>query len=319
MIKHKSKQELIELVYNQNVELQDLRECTKIQHEIITDISDTYKEINEGKWFDRLMKMIKLPFALKNKLNNNEVYFYTYKLNKYTTMNESAILTSLDYINRYEDKAVSPIDYVKYIESVTGISTCKSCGQSNDRLHNDFQRRIFNLVKSNFRHLAFEVNFVSGKYKGNHYVDNVPFYTYYNLTKLERQMNKEWKNYIKRGLQDQATELSRDILTLQTMIEKRKKSYIKVEELKDTADELKEEVEELKEDVIEIKESVEPQVEPATKEEVQPTKEGDNKLSEAAKLYNDGMHPRKVASTLGLEYKGLTGKIKAYNKSIDNQ
>lgn len=312
MIKHKSRDELIEMIYSQNVELQNLRECTKIQHKIITDISDTYKETNEGKWFDRLMKMIKLPFTLKNKLNNNEVYFYTYKLNKYITMKESEILQSLDYINRYEDKAVSPTEYMKHIENIVGISVCKSCGSSNDRLHNDFQRRIFNLVKSNFRHLAFEVNFVSGKYKGNHYIDNVPFYTYHNLIKLERQMKKEIKNYKLRGIIDQIDKLNEDLLTLQTMIEKRRKSYIKVDEVS----ELKEEIEELKEDIVEIKESVDfKEPEPTVKKEIeaQPViDEGDNKLSEAAKLYSDGIHPRKIASTLGLEYKGLTGKIKAY-------
>lgn len=311
MIKNKSKQELIEMVYEQNVELQHLRQCTSIQHEVITDISDSYKETMEGKWFDRLIKIIKLPFTLKNKMNNNEVYFYTYKLNKFTTMKESEILKSLDYINRYEDKAISPTEYMKHIEHVIGISVCKSCGSSNDRLHNDFQRRIFNLVKTNFRHLAFETQFVSGKYRGKHYTENVPFYTYHNLIKLERQMKKEIKNYKLRGIIDQIDKLNEDLLTLQDLIEKRKKSYIKEV---DEVTELKEEIEELKEDIQEIKEEIDIPTEKVEAPEIAKVDEVDDKLVEAVKLYNEGVHPKKIASTLELEYKGLTGKIKAYIK-----
>lgn len=222
MIRNKSRKELIELVYSLEAKNQSISKCTLDQHKMITEISDLYLNSKTNK----VINFFKLPFKLKSILNKNSKYLYTYKLSKLNRMKEEQILEALDYINDFENKKVSPILYMEYIERVTGIKVCKDCGFTNNRLHNDFQRRILNIIKENYPHLKFPIKLTSGKYGSEHYSNTIPYYTYHHLVNLVTKIKSDLKAYSKRGLDIAVDELKVDLKILEDYILNRKKSSL---------------------------------------------------------------------------------------------
>ena len=350
MLKHKNKETIVELYYKKEVDNLNLSTCVSEQHTVITSVSDLYNSTKEGNIFKRLISYITLPFKLNKQLNKHQEYFYTYKLNKFKIMNEEQLLVSLDYINDYENKKVSPVLYMDYIQTITGVNVCKSCGATNNRLHNDFQRRVFNTMKNEYSYLAKPIVLISGKYNSAHYITTIPYYTYTHLHNLLIKMNKDLSNYTRRGIKQAVVELTQDVATLEAYIADRKNSSLldhsedltvpvsPSKEVKDTT------IEEIK--IVPkkaIKESVGGTVEPAEIKLGTPVVSEKGEVVKATKVVtnapvfilngkefkstdnptydklitmrDEGMHLRKAANQLGIEYKGLTKLLKEYQES----
>ena len=348
MIRNKSKRELIELVYKNDVINQNLTECLNTQHSMITDISDLYEShLIKTNRIQRFISFILIPFKVFNILNKHNKYFYTYQINK-VNMNEKQVLEALDYINDYENKLSSPINYMNYIERVTGVNICKTCGNTNSRLHNDFQRRILNIIKKDFPYLLMKIELKSGKYGSEHYNSTVPTYTFHYLNNLLSKMAQDIKSFKNRGLHEASKGVEMDYITLAEYIVLRKQSSLMA---KAPNTEVKQEVEvstsvakesPLTEDskavahkeyikpelivneglnssINEVIASVDTVIPDITKDSlnanVEPDTSIDVLLSRGVTMKNEGVHMKTISSTLGLPYKGLSARLKQYESS----
>ncbi len=335
MIKHKTREELIELVYKLESNNQDLKECTKLQHKILTDISEVYHKEHKG-FFNKLIWYIKRPFEIITQINNYKEYFYTHKINKFNIMNQEQLIQALNYINDYENKKASPVLYMQYIENITGVKVCKSCGNANARLHNDFQRRILNIMRNEYPYLAQPIKLISGKYGQSHFMDNIPFYTFNHLEKLVKRMKSDLVLFKKRGL-DEAVILGNDIDTLENYIKLRKQGTVQKTSKEDDTDAIidskedtpvvqnkpsetlksVESIESMDKSLDTLKTTIE-SVEKVVTEDKESNVEltMDEKLQKGLELKKEGTHLKTISKAIDLPYKGLSAALKEYENRI---
>lgn len=214
MLKKMNKDQLLEYIYKLTIENDDMVKCINDQALIIKDVSDVmYTKTNV---FGNLFNFIMRPFRLSNKLIKHEEYFYAYKLNSnMIKLTEDQTIKSLDYINSYEAKKFTSKSYKDMIVSITGIKICSTCGNVMNRLHNDFQRRIMNEIKSNYKYMVKDITFVSGKYSaGDFFMDTTPYLPFSAMRHLINKMKTECAQWKRRGYVEQVELLNKDIETL---------------------------------------------------------------------------------------------------------
>ena len=149
-------------------------------------------------------------------------------MNNLIKLDEQQAIEALEHINKYEAKTLHPELYKDYIQSVTKVKLCNTCGSSLLRAHNDFQRFIFTKIKENYDYLLPKLTLTSGKYASEYNSNTIPFYTYHNLHLLISQMKKEVNNFAKRGYNDQANLVLTDHAAISDYIKVRM-SYISEE------------------------------------------------------------------------------------------
>jgi len=301
MIRNKTKDELIEMVYSLEVDNQNLRECSSIATKTLSELGGLYgRYIPSNNIFKRIIGYVCMPLFFFKQLKKHTSFLTNYKL-KSITMTQERVLEATEIINGFETKKVSIDDYRSFIESVIGVAVCKTCGHTTTRLHNDFQRRILNVIKKDYPFLAHPIKLTSSKYGSTYYNNTLPFYTFYYLNELLNKMKNDFVSYTKQGLNVAANEVKIDFDTLTAYIEHRSNyEHIEIHGVVSVEDVEANEV------AVESMVSVEDTI-----EETEVTD-----WAYALELKKRGVHLKTIASELDVNYGGLSQILKDYEFSL---
>ena len=322
-----SHKDLLELYYKQVATNERMNQCILIQRNILDQFKPLTEPSKYGAMISKILNSIKLNKILQDK--EVQSHFHTNRI-EMENKTELEVIEALKYINDYENNQVGPTTYLAYVARFTGIKTCTTCGITGKRIHNDFQRGVFALVKSKFSYLSRPIKLVSSKYSSSYYLANIPYYSYLSMVNLIRNIEAELRNFRRRGIQQAVDELELDLKTLNAYVTNRKSSTLinvfkgvskSVETLPSTdtsqtpdiaAMEVESNIIEASGKIIkEIKES-----ELTIKEELYFN--DTLTLSELYKLLSSETlahaHPKSLSFKYGLKYKGMAKNIRVYNK-----
>lgn len=218
MLKNRSKDELLEMLYRLEAERNGLIDCYEKQSEVLRQVAETTK--SKRNWISLIINFFVLPFKIAAILRNNHEYFFTLKTER-MKFTEEQILEAYEAINEFENNQLAPKVYKEYVAKMLELkdAICDTCGDVMSRLHNDFQKRINAETQKLREHLLKPIKFESGKYhEGGFYEKRVPILCYSDLRKLCLVMKADIKKYDKRSLKTQAKLIGKDLKTLQTYI-----------------------------------------------------------------------------------------------------
>lgn len=219
MLKNKSKEELLEMLYKLEGERSGLIDCYKKQSKVLQEVAEVAK--SKRNWISIIINFFVLPFKIAAVLRNNNEYFFTLKIER-MKFTEDEIFEAYEAINLFENKQTAPKPYKEYVKAMLGLkhAICDTCGDIMQRLHDDFQKRINAEAKNLGEHLLKPIKFESGKYhEGGFYEKRVPILCYSDLRKLCKLMKGDIKKYnSKASLKAQAKLIEKDLKTLQTYI-----------------------------------------------------------------------------------------------------
>lgn len=306
MLKNLTKDELIELVYSKEVEINELNNTSK-DHEtlfkIIASIS-TFRD-KSISWHKRLYNLIIVPFLFFKQLKQYENIFFNYKLN-HLEMTQDQILQALEQVKLYEAKQIAKDDYLSYIETVIGVKTCRTCGSNTKRLHNDFHRRLLSIIKSKYSYLAEPIKLVGSKYGSDFFNTSIPYYTFYYLDDLVLKMKRDISTFTKRGFTAAAKEVEADLKTLSEYVTLRKAvgadGNVETPVVKTPVDET-------------------PVDDEADKDAPSALfVEGDESIdwAKGIAMRDEGTHLKTISVDLGVPYRGLSQALKDYESTMPN-
>lgn len=222
MLKDKSKEQLIEIIYKLENERSNLLPCYNKQSKILEDIAQNYHCKNG--FFAMIIHFFALPYRIFAILKKYNEYFFTYKTKKRMKFDEKKILQALDMIVGFETKKVSAKTYKDFVSRCLGISdyVCDTCGDVMERLHNDFQKRINAEIERNgLEYLLKKIEFKSGKYSGEFYTRTVPKSTFKALLELKATMKSDVTRFLNKGLKEQSKLINDDLKALEIYIKER--------------------------------------------------------------------------------------------------
>lgn len=212
MLKNLSKEKLLQETYQLNARNQHLLDCLESKDVALVSYENSMEELMHS-WLYRIFFRF-IP-SFKKQIQSHKKTTNT--INK-IKMTEEQILTSLEKINLYERKELSYHHYKSFIEGYVKIKRCTTCGSSNTKFHQDFQTRVFNEMKKNFRHLLPPLVFKSARYASSSLSKDMPFYSYEYLQKTVALMTKYKKTLELKGYNQQLQYIQEDIDTLKHFI-----------------------------------------------------------------------------------------------------
>lgn len=216
MLKNKSKDIILEEAYRLNAENQHLLDCLKSKDIQLKSYEDGVEYLMESFIYKYVLRFI--PYI--------KHFVDTYKKNtnilNQIKMTQFEILESLEVINKFEKKQIPFHQYKKYIEShIKTLKSCTTCGSTNNKFHQDFQKKVFSELKNTYPDLLPKITFKSHKYASSSLVPQLPYYTYENLQMFLRQMIKHLNQMKSKGYNSQIEFLNEDIQMLKAFVEQR--------------------------------------------------------------------------------------------------
>src|SRR5574343_21220 len=138
-----------------------------------TNQQNLMSNLKEEKY--NLIILLRLMFRTKIEQYK---YLKSIQINKLSMkLSKEQLIQAYNEIIKFENKQLSSVNYQRYFQSVTGVKLCKSCGVTDAKIHDDFQRSILGRMKS-LDMLSYDFNFKSGKYSGELYKTDLPYYTF---------------------------------------------------------------------------------------------------------------------------------------------
>ena len=197
MIKNKSKDELIEYVYDLIIESETLKQ--------------ELRNLKRPNIWQKIKGLLKVnPFYRLKKTKEKMKEF------SYEELKDCVIMC-----NKYESNTIDKNVYKEKFELLTGVKVCKGCSSNPMRLHNDFQRFILGKIKSQeIKGLTIPIVLKSGKYGSEYYKNTIPYTYFEGLYKIINTMKRDYVNLSKKGYN--TIHLSEDIETMTEYIESRK-------------------------------------------------------------------------------------------------
>jgi DNA-directed RNA polymerase specialized sigma24 family protein len=221
MLKHRTKNELLEIVYKLEGEKNDMIDCFEKQTKVLKEIS---KAINPNvNIFIKIINFFVSPFLLAAVLKENKEYFYLTKNKQMKKLTELEYLEAYEKIAQYEKKdGITPLAYKDYFSKVLQLKgICDTCGDVMQRFHNDFQKRINKEAKRAFPYLIKPITFKSAKYSSNGFDKLVPMMCFADLEATKLAIFKDIKGLAGRGLKGQVKLLEEDMLEMVLYIDQK--------------------------------------------------------------------------------------------------
>jgi DNA-binding Lrp family transcriptional regulator len=221
MLKHRTKNELLEIAYKLEGEKNDMIDCFEKQTKVLKEIS---KAINPNvNIFIKIINFFVSPFLLAAVLKENKEYFYLTKNKQMKKLTEKGFLEAYKKIAQYEKKdGITPLAYKDYFSKVLQMKgICDTCGDIMQRLHNDFQKRINKEAKRAFPYLIKPITFKSAKYSSNGFNKLVPMMCFADLEATKLAIFKDIKGLAGRGLKGQVKLLEEDMLEMVLYIDQK--------------------------------------------------------------------------------------------------
>jgi len=231
MLKHRTKEELVELIYRLEGENYNLQMCNEKQSDVLKSIAEKYR----GKgFFAQILRFFALPFQILQILKSkNEFFFIT--INKLESMDftKEQVLKAQKAIVAYENKKMSALDYKNFVSELLQLTNiCDTCDDVMGNLHDNFQKRMAKECKDKYPELLPKApNLKSGKFTGDFYANCLQTYHFKGLTILLSKMKTDTLAAKQRpGLQAQYKLMEEDCAAVKEFIELRKKGLVFEEE-----------------------------------------------------------------------------------------
>lgn len=222
MLKNKTKEQLLELLYQANNENFSLQLCNDKQSEILKSIAILYRK--KG-FFARIFNFFAMPWKILQLLKSNNEYFYNLS-NPLETMelNKEQCIEATKAILDFENQRVNSQAYKTYITGLLGLpENCGTCGDVSGRLHDDFQKRVNAEIKAKFPELLpTPPTLKSGQFSGETYYKWMQTYHFKGLVELLSKMKTSALNAKSRGVLEQAKLMLDDCERLKEFIQLRK-------------------------------------------------------------------------------------------------
>jgi hypothetical protein len=228
MLKNKTKEQLLELLYQTNNENYNLQLTADKQAEILKSISKAY---HPSGFFARLFNFFALPFKILQILRAQNEYFYLIELSKMNLTREQIVEANKAILD-FENKRVSTDEYKAYVISMLGLpAQCSSCSDVSGRLHDDFQKRVIAEMVAKYPDLLpTPPTFKSGQFCGDTYKKWAQTYHFKGLLGLLSNMKTSALNAKSRGALEQSKLMLEDCEALKAFIEARKAGQNEIEE-----------------------------------------------------------------------------------------
>jgi hypothetical protein len=228
MLKNKTKEELLEVIYKTNDENYNLQIANEKQAEILKSISKAY---NPKCFFARLFNRFALPFKILQILKTQNEYFYNLELSNMNLTREQVIAANKAILD-FENKRISTDNYKEYVIKMLGLpKQCSSCSDVAGRLHDDFQKRVIAEMVSKYPDLLpTPPTFKSGQFCGDTYKKWAQTYHFKGLLGLLSNMKTSALNAKQRGALEQSKLMLEDCETLKNFIAFRKFGLVENEE-----------------------------------------------------------------------------------------
>ena len=225
MLKNKSKEQLLELLYQANNDLFNLQNCNDKQSEILKSIAKLYQR--KG-FFARLFRFFALPYQILQVLKLQNDYFLNIQnhIEKMELTKEQCV-EAQKAIAAFENKKIATADYKKMVTEMLGINeNCDTCGDVAGRLHDDFQKRVMAEIQSKFPELLpTPPTLKSGQFMGETYAKWLQTYHFKGLVNLLSQMKTAAIHAKQRGAVDQAKLMLDDCERVKEFIQARKMQF----------------------------------------------------------------------------------------------
>lgn len=300
MLKHKSKGELLEIVYKLENEKNGMIDCFEKQTKVLKEIS---KAINPNvNIFIKIINFFVSPFLLAAVLKENKEYFYSTQNKQMKKLTEAEYLEAYSKIAQYEKKdGITPLAYKDYFSKVLQLKgVCDTCGDVMQRLHNDFQKRINKEAKQAFPYLIKPIAFKSAKYSSNGFTESVPMMCFADLKATISLLKRDIEGFGATGLKSQVALLAEDVKALESYIDE-KLNGVNTPDESEQSDAFKEsEAEENAVNEVSAEEAIKTHDE-STKEEVEEVIETPIKTEEGKPEYSN-----EIAK--GMKEKGLSNE-----------
>lgn len=221
MLKHKTKGELLEMVYKLENEKNGMVDCFEKQTKVLEEIS---KAINPNvSIFIKIINFFVSPFLLAAVLRENKEYFYSTQNKQMKKLTEEEFLEAYKKIVQYEKRdGITPLAYKDYFSKALQLKgICDTCGDVMQRLHNDFQKRINKEAKQAFPYLIKPIAFKSAKYSSNGFDKSVPMMCFADLKATISLLKRDIEGFGATGLKSQVALLVEDVKTLESYIDEK--------------------------------------------------------------------------------------------------
>lgn len=222
MLKNKTKEQILELLYQANNENFSLQLCNDKQSEILKSIANLYQK--KG-FFARLFNFFAMPWKILQLLKSNNEYFYNLS-NPLETMelNKEQCIEAQKAILDFENQRVNSQAYKAYVTGLLGLpENCGTCGDIAGRLHDDFQKRVTAEIKAKFPELLpTPPTLESGQFSGETYYGWMQTYHFKGLVELLSRMKTAALSAKQRGALEQAGLMLDDRERLKEFIKLRK-------------------------------------------------------------------------------------------------
>lgn len=322
MLKNKSREQLLEIIYKLKNDNYELELQTRKQSEVLKGIAKVY--FAKG-FFARLFKFFALPFTVLQILKKHKEYFLTIQ-NKIEQMafTREEIKAAYKAIVAFENKKMSPSEYKDLISGMLGLKNiCDTCDDVMSRLHDDFQKRVAAECTRNSNLadlLPVPPKMKSGKYCGAFYESAMKTYPFKNLNQLLSDIKTDSIKTRQRGLKQQADLMQLDYESLKAYIAQRKAGFDLEETTTGSVDldsEGDEDIEVIEKGVLEDIEN-EADVE-TEKEPTQAAKEGKvYKDEDALALQQAGMNLEEIGKYYGVSAATVSRKLAKYKELMND-
>jgi hypothetical protein len=237
MLKNKSKEQLLELLYQAKNENFNLQTSSDKQAEILKSIAELY---HPKGFFSRLFNFFALPWRVLQTLKTHNEYFYTIQNQiEMANLTKEQCIAAQKAIVQFETKKISTDDYQILAAKMLGLDlkTCATCTDVAGRLHDDFQKRVSAEIVAKYPELLpTPPALQSGQFRGEHYQKWMQTYHFKGLIELLSRMKTAALNAKQRGAMEQSKLMLADCELLKAFIEARKAGQSEIEKITGVVD-----------------------------------------------------------------------------------
>ena len=221
MLKNKTKEQLLELLYQGNNENYNLQICNDKQAEILKSIANLYRK--KG-FFARLYNFFALPYRILHLLKTHNEYFYNISKIETVELTKEQVIKAQKDILAFENKKISSAAYSDIVTKMLGLpKNCSHCGDVAGRMHDDFQKRVNREMVEKFPELLpTPPTLKSGQFQGEKYYEWMQTYHFKGLVELLSSMKTAALNAKQRGVLEQSKLMLADCELLKAFIEAKK-------------------------------------------------------------------------------------------------
>lgn len=229
MLKNKTKEQLLELLYQANNENYNLQICNDKQAEILKSIANLYRK---NGFFARLYNFFALPCRILQLLKTHNEYFYNISKIETVELTKEQVIKAQENILAFENKKIGTAEYSEIVTKMLGLpKNCSHCGDVAGRMHDDFQKRVNREMVEKYPELLPKPpTLKSGQFQGEKYYEWMQTYHFKGLVELLSRMKTAALNAKQRGVLEQSKIMLADCELLKAFIEARKAGQSEIEE-----------------------------------------------------------------------------------------